>query len=431
MIDHNHLKSLLSPTEWLMRLVFWGGAIVVGVVAVLFSIGAQFADRCFHGILFISPWLPFLVMPTGLALSTWLSRRYFAGAQGSGIPQTIAAMQIDNLEQPSGLLSLRIAVGKVFLTILALCCGASVGREGPTVQVGASIMYSLRRFPHFSYRDQMQGLIVAGAAAGIAAAFNTPLAGITFAIEELSRSFAQRTNGLVITAIIFAGLAANSILGNYTYFGTVSTSLDIGTGWLAVIVCGITGGLAGGLFARLLIIASEGWRGVIGQWISENPVMFAASCGLVLACLGLLSGQHTYGTGYDEARDIIAHGDANYPGYGLYKSLATLVSYFSGIPGGIFAPSLATGAGMGALLSHLVSFAPTSTVIVLGMVAYFSGVTQAPLTAFIIVMEMTDNHSIVVPLMATALIAHGISRLICHESLYKALAERFVTRQNV
>jgi H+/Cl- antiporter ClcA len=428
MIDRNHLKNLLSPKEWLLRIVFWGGALAVGVVAVLFALGAQFGLQCFHWILSISPWLSFVVMPAGLALSTWLSRRFFVGTQGSGIPQTIAALQIQDQEQLSGLLSLRIAIGKMILTILALCCGASIGREGPTVQIGASIMYSLRRFPHFTYRDQIGGLIIAGGAAGVAAAFNTPLAGIVFAIEELSRSFEQRTNGLILTAVIFAGLAAHAILGNYTYFGTVSTSLGSGIGWLAVIVCGVTGGLAGGLFSRLLIGASDGWGGGIGSWIGAHPVAFAATCGLVLACLGVLSGHHTYGTGYDEVRDILAHGDADYQGYGAFKFLATLVSYLSGIPGGIFSPSLAVGAGMGASLSHLISFVPASTVIVLGMAAYFAGVTQAPLTTFVIVMEMTDNHSLVLPLIATALIAHGFSRIVCHEPLYKALAERFVRR---
>ncbi len=428
MIDRNHLKNLLSLNEWLLRFVFWGGALAVGAMAVMFALGAQLGNKWFHWILSVSHWLPFVVMPSGLALSAWLTRRFFEGSQGSGIPQTIAALQIKDQEQLGRLLSLRIAVGKITLTFLALCCGASVGREGPTVQIGASIMYSLRRFSPFKDQDLMSGLIVAGGAAGIAAAFNTPLAGIVFAIEELSRSFEHHTSGLALTAVIFAGLAANAILGNYTYFGTISTSIGSGIGWLAVIACGATGGLAGGLFSRLLIVASDGWSGSAGQWVRSHPVAFAAACGFVLACLGFLSGQHTYGTGYDEVRDILAHGDAGYQGYGLYKFLATLVSYLSGIPGGIFAPSLAVGAGMGASLSHFISFVPVDTVIVLCMVAYFTGVTQAPLTSFIIVMEMTDNHSLVLPLMATALIAHGISRIVCREPLYKALAERFVRR---
>lgn len=408
-----------------MRLVFWGGAVAVGMVAVLFAVGAQQSHTFFLNLIHGRPWLPFVVMPAGLALSVWLARRFFQGAQGSGIPQTIAGLHIADADKLSRLLSLRIAVGKIGLTLLALCCGASVGREGPTVQIGASIMHSLRRFPRFAHRDEFSGLIVAGGAAGVAAAFNTPLAGIAFAIEELSRSFEQRTNGLVLSAVIFSGLAAQAILGDYTYFGKVSTSLGSPAGWLAVPMCGLAGGLAGGFFARLLIASGAGLPGAIGAWTRRRPVAFAAICGLVLAGLGALSGQHTYGTGYDEVRDILAHGDADYPAYGLFKFLATLVSYVSGIPGGIFAPSLSIGAGLGASIAHLLPIVPSGTVIVLGMVAYFAGVTQAPLTTFVIVMEMTDNHNLVLPLMATALVGHGVSRIVCHEPLYKALARKF------
>ena len=428
MTNNDHLNKLMSPKEWLLRIVFWGGALAVGAVAVLFAMGAQISYQWFHSMLSISLWLPFLLLPSGIALSVWLTKKFFAGSQGSGIPQTIAALQNPNHEQLGRLLSLRIATGKVALTLLPLCCGASIGREGPTVQIGASIMYSLRKFSRFTHHDQMNGLIVAGAAAGIAAAFNTPLAGIVFAIEELSRSYVQRTNGLVLTAVIFAGFAANAILGNYTYFGTISTSLGDNIGWLAVIACGVSGGIFGGLFSRILISANDGWGGTIGRWMRSYPVRFAAACGILLALIGLASGQHTYGTGYDEVREILAHGDAEYTGYGIFKFLATLVSYLSGIPGGIFAPSLAVGAGMGASLSHFISFVPAETIIVLCMVAYFTGVTQAPLTSFVIVMEMTDNHNLILPLMATALIAHGMSRIICHEPLYKALAERFMKR---
>lgn len=428
MIDRRHLKTLLSPEEWLSRAVFWIGALAVGGAAVLFALAAQQGHRFFLWLLSLSPWLPFLVMPSGLALSAWLSKRFFEGAQGSGIPQTIAALEIRDPERLGKLLSLRIATGKVALTVLALGCGASVGREGPTVQVGASIMHALRRFASFRYQDLSAGLIVAGGAAGVAAAFNTPLAGVIFAIEELSRSFEQRTNGLILSAVIFAGLAAHAVLGNYAYFGTVSTSIGSAMGWSAVAACGVAGGLFGGLFSRLLIGAGDGWGGQLGRWMRVRPVAFAAACGLVLAVLGALSGHHTYGTGYDEVRDILAHGDADYQGYGIFKFLATLVSYLSGIPGGIFAPSLAVGAGIGAGLSHFLTFVPVNTVIILGMVAYFSGVTQAPLTTIIIVMEMTDNHSLLLPLIATALVAHGMSRVVCREPLYKALAERFIGR---
>jgi len=262
MPENDYLSNLMSPKEWLLRIVFWGGALAVGAVAVLFALGAQISYQWFQTMLSISPWLAFVTLPLGLVFSLWLTRHYFEGSQGSGIPQTIAALEVKNEERLGKLLSLRIASGKIGLTLLALLCGASVGREGPTVQIGASIMYSLRKFSKFTHPDQMKGLIIAGAAAGIAAAFNTPLAGIVFAIEELARSFIQRTNGLVLTAVIFAGFAANAILGNYTYFGTVSTSIGESMGWLAVILCGLAGGLAGGLFSRILISANDGWGGL-------------------------------------------------------------------------------------------------------------------------------------------------------------------------
>lgn len=426
MIDRHYLKKLLSPQEWLLRFVFWGGAIAVGIVAVLFALAAQVGYKFFHWLVSVSPLLPFIVMPAGLALCVWLTRKFFQGSQGSGIPQTIASLQIEDEKQLGKLLSLRIAIGKILITFLALCSGASVGREGPSVQIGASIMYSLRRYTNFSQPNQLRGLIIAGGAAGVAAAFNTPLAGIAFAIEELSRSFEQRTNGLVLTGIIFAGLASNAILGDYTYFGTVSTSLGSTAAWLAVLMCGVVGGLIGGLFARVLISAGGGWGGMAGRIMRGHPIAFAAVCGLLLAAVGAASGHHTYGTGYDEVRAILANGDSGYESYSLMKLIATVISYLSGTPGGIFAPSLAVGAGFGANLSHLITFVPAATVIVLGMVAYFSGVTQAPLTTFIIVMEMTDNHDLVLPLMATALIAHGVSRIVCQEPLYKAMAERFL-----
>ena len=146
----------------------------------------------------------------------------------------------------------------------------------------------------------------------------------------------------------------------------------------------------------------------------------------MLALIGIASQSTSYGTGYAEAKQLIEGSEQIPASYGVLKLLATLVSYASGIPGGIFAPSLAVGAGFGANLAKFLPFAPAAAIVILGMVAYFAGVAQAPLTAFIIVMEMTDNHDMVIPLMAAALIGHGTSTLICRKPLYKALADNIV-----
>lgn len=428
---HRHLlrrsrRQWLSLRLWKRRLLFWSGAVSVGAAAVLFAVAGEEVNTLFHRVTGISMFLPLLISPLGLALVAWLTRRYFPGAQGSGIPQTIAALQLEDGTARRGLLSLRIAVSKVFLTLLGLLSGASVGREGPTVQIGASIMHALGSYTRFPRHEMERGLILAGGAAGVAAAFNTPLAGIVFAIEEMSRSFEQRTSGTVLTAVIVAGIASIGFLGNYTYFGHTDASLDMAHGSMAVLACGVLGGLLGGLFSRILVAASDGLPGRLGGLRRERPIHFAAVCGLALAVIGLLSAGTTYGTGYHEVRHILEGTETLPAAYGVLKLAATVVSYLSGIPGGIFAPSLAVGAGLGVNIAELLTGTPAGAVAIVGMVAYFSGVVQAPITAFVIVMEMTDNHDMVVPLMAAALIASGVSRLICRKPLYKALAENLL-----
>lgn len=421
---------LVSPRLWLRRLVFWSGAVLVSVVAIGFAAGADQASRLFLKAISGHAWLAFLLAPAGLVASVLLTRHVFPGAQGSGIPQVIAALHVSDESLIARMLSLRIALGKVLLTLLGLACGASIGREGPTVQVGASIMYALGTRLRLPRRHLHRALVLAGGAAGIAAAFNTPLAGVVFAIEELSHSFDGRTAGVVFSAVVIAGITTLGLMGNYTYFGHTSATLDLGQGWVAVPLCGAVGGLLGGSFSTLLLQFARGLPGRSGPFLARHPVIFAAICGVLLAALGLASGGTTYGTGYAQARGII-EGHALLPAiYPVLKFAANVVSYVSGIPGGIFAPSLAVGAGIGRWLSALVPAASPGSVVLLGMVAYFSGVVQAPITATIIVMEMTDNQQMTIPLMATAFLALGVSRLVCRRAIYTALAQRFLAAQH-
>jgi H+/Cl- antiporter ClcA len=419
--------EILSPRLWMRRVAFWGGAVAVGCAAVLFALGAEEANRLQHDLVSFSPYLPLLVTPLTFAAVAWITQRYFQGSQGSGIPQTIAALENESLR--ANVLSLRIAFGKVLLTLAGLVAGASIGREGPTVQVGASIMHTFSRFGGLSRADIDRSLILAGGAAGVAAAFNTPLAGIVFAIEEMSRSFEQRTNGTILTAVILAGVTSMAALGAYPYFGFNSASLTLDKAWTAVLVCGLGGGVLGGLFSRMLIAGARGLPGRIGIAMREQPVAFAAACGAALALIGLVSGSTTYGTGYQEAKGVIEGQIAVPEAYGILKLLANVVSYFSGIPGGIFAPSLAVGAGLGINAAQLMPYVPVGSVILLSVVGYFAGVVQAPMTAFVIVIEMTESHTMVLPLMAAALLASGTSRLICKRPLYQALAEEFLKKQ--
>ena len=182
----------------------------------------------------------------------------------------------------------------------------------------------------------------------------------------------------------------------------------------------------GGAFSRALIEVNKGLVGSMGTWIRKNPIAFASVCGLLLALVGLASGNNTYGSGYNEAKSLV-DGKATLPeSYGLLKMTATALSYVSGIPGGIMAPTLSAGAGLGSNIAPYFTSVPVGATIILGMVAYFAGVTQAPITAFVIVMEMIDSHEMVLPLMAAAFIAKACSRLVCPTPIFHTMAENFV-----
>ncbi|CAE6853262.1 H(+)/Cl(-) exchange transporter ClcA [Paraburkholderia aspalathi] len=414
---------------WLHYGVFWLGAIVTGLLAVLY---AQLIDIGYNTFLRYATrywWLPLPFTPAIGAASVWLTRRYFPGAEGSGIPQVIATLHGDGTLAPR-LLSMRILVGKIAVSFLSILGGFTIGREGPTIHVGAALMFNLRRFYPQRFRairgtELERRLALAGAAAGLSAAFNAPLAGVVFAIEELTRSFEQRTSGVLITAIIFAGVVSLGLQGNYTYFGTI----DVGGHFpdllvVAVLLIGAVSGVAGGLFCWLLLNTRRWMPASVTSWRGRQPVAFGAACGLIVAVIGVTSGGHTFGSGYAEARAMLEGRTQLGVTYPLLKMASMVGSYLPGAPGGLFAPSLAIGAGIGNALHLIFGQMQLPMLIALGMVGYLAAVTQSPITAFVIVIEMINGHALVISLMATALISSQVSKLFA-PALYEALSERY------
>ena len=180
----------------------------------------------------------------------FVTRRWFPAAAGSGIPQVIAARKSPDERHRLCLLGFPVMIAKIVMTTLALVIGASVGREGPTVQVGASVMFAVAGMAGIGRHNS---LVLAGSGAGIAAAFNAPLAGIVFAIEELAKAFTGRINEIIIGSVVIGGAVSWSISGNYPYFGEMSAHLGRSLDWLAVPVCAVLGGVLGGLFSRTMV----------------------------------------------------------------------------------------------------------------------------------------------------------------------------------
>jgi H+/Cl- antiporter ClcA len=413
--------ALLSRQVWRRRLVFLLGALLVGLVSVVFAAAADWAQALFLRAVGRFWALPLVLTPAVYVFCGWAGRTYFPAAQGSGIPQAIAARQIRDDAERRRLLSLKLIAGKIGLTVVALLGGASVGREGPTVQVGATIMLQVARLGGIANE---RGLILAGSAAGIAAAFNAPLAGIVFAIEEMSRSFELRTNGLVLYAVIISGIVSLGVTGNYTYFGTTDAAVTMMRDWVLVLLCGGLGGLAGGLFSRLVLAGTKRAKTWLAAQSAGRALLLPLVCGVVVAVLGVATHGASFGTGYPQAKAVV-EGHALGGLYWPAKLLATLATALSGLPGGIFAPSLAVGAGLGGWLATLAGVS-VSLGAVLGMAGYFAGVVQAPMTAFVIILEMTGDNNNVIPLMVAAVIGFGASKLVAPEPLYHGLAQGFL-----
>jgi H+/Cl- antiporter ClcA len=419
-------KKVFSSTRWRTRAIVWSAAACAGLAAAGFAALSNLALHAFNAVTAGRLWIAIALTPSiGMAV-VWMAHRNLPGAAGSGIPQVIAAMRILTTGGPvSGLVSLRIALGKVGLGALALVGGFSAGREGPSVQIAASIMHFAHRLLPNARALRASDLVLAGGAAGIAAAFNTPLAGVTFAIEELGRRFESRSSGVLLSTVIIAGLTAIALEGNYRYFGQLSVGA-MGTGIVPAVLAGsLCCGVAGGVFSKLLLWPQRAPDRGVWRWRNRRPVLFAGVCGLFVALIGWVSGGVSFGSGYSITAQAI-DGAIALPWYAVIaRFAATVLSYFSGIPGGIFAPSLAVGAAIGIDLASWFDFGMSShPLVAICMAGFLAAVTQSPITSTIIVMEMVDGHAMVISLMATALLAKAISERIGPE-LYQQLALDF------
>jgi H+/Cl- antiporter ClcA len=428
----NVRAELSDARGWIDRAVVFAYAIAAGLLVVAFTITSAWAFEQFQRLYHFESWLVLIWMPAMTVGIVWITRRYFPGAAGSGIPQVLATQ---DHALPAGminrLVSLRLALGKIALSTAGLAAGLSIGREGPSVQVAAGVLHHARRWLRAPSAMDDHALLVAGGAAGIAATFNAPLAGVVFAIEELSRRLESRNSGLIIAAIVLAGLVGVSSFGNLTYFGRIQVP---SLGWEALLpgfIVALACGGIGGLFARLLTASLTFSPDRVSKWRSKHPLRFVALGAFAVAVIGIVTGGATFGAGSEAVQHMLA-GHADVPKlYVTLKLVATWLTAWCGVPGGIFAPSLSIGAGIGHNVSDLAALIGvtdtdiSAALIAMGMAGFLAAVTQAPLTSFIIVMEMVDGHSMVLSLMTTALIASLISRLICRP-LYLTLAEHMV-----
>ena len=370
------------------------------------------------------------VLPLGMACLTWFTKKYTPYVGGSGIPQVIASINLPHSSYKTKLVEFSQTIWKIPLTFLAMLIGASVGREGPSVQVGAAVMLAWGNYcrkHNLAFRGlSTNELLATGAAGGLAAAFNAPLAGVIFAIEELGRGVMLRWERRVLMGVLAAGFILVAIQGNSPYFPRYQGATSVSYLYLWLAICGVVCGILGGIFGRLLAkgiagLSPEKWRG----WVRQHPIYIALLLGLVLAALGSYSHGQTYGTGYEVVARAL-EGQAIEPEIGILKLLATVATYWNGIAGGIFTPSLTTGAGIGAMLWDISGgMVDQRFLVILCMAAFLAGGTQSPVTASVVVMEMTGAQPVLIWLLISSIIASIISRQFSPKPFYHFAAGRF------
>lgn len=419
--------SDISSSKAMLNVSIWISAGLVGLIAVGYNKLIAFFQKVYFSYFHQYEIYVAIAGPLLFVIATWLVKRFAPHAKGSGIPQVLSAIEeskISSEEHHSWdnyLVSLRTAVIKVISSAVGILGGASIGREGPTIQIAASIFTFVgKKFKRFAPQIDFRTFLIAGSAAGVAAAFNTPIAGVTFALEELGGSFMGPLRGLVMLSIIVAGIMAQALEGDYLYFGhPMVHSINFFTLISETLLIGFVGGLLGALFAKILA----------EPHVTKLPKHWAVRAfiaGIICAIIGYFTHGLTAGSGYEVTMNSFNNGnhqDINLL-YPVYKFTTTVFSYLSGMAGGIFSPCLSIGSGIGFSIGKILSLANLNTCALFGMVAFFSGAVRAPLTAVIIVTEMTDEHTLVLPFMIVAFLANSISKRVMEEPLYHYLAKK-------
>jgi len=418
----------------LQAIPFWIASIITGLAAVLYTKLFVAAEDITSFVFNHHAWMLFILSPLCFVLAWWLVHRFSHYARGSGIPQVMAAIQISSPKTNhivDKLLGFRIIFIKVLSSLVMAIGGGAIGREGPTIQIAASvykIVYQL--LPAWWPKIAKKNMMVTGAAAGLAAAFNTPLGGIVFAIEELTKTHFSYYKTAIFSSVIIAGLSAQALLGPYLYLGYpkvdgLSASIFLGV----ALVAAISGLLGSGMSKLILFVFA--WKAKFK--FTYHHVLYVVAAALIMAFLAVFVNREVLGSGKDLMQKTLFTADKYSLWYTpILRMAGTLVSFTTGAAGGIFAPALGAGASVGSLVAGWFKVSDTNAnmLILAGMVGFLTGVTRSPFTSVILVLEMTDRHNVIFHLILAGMIASLVSILIDRHSLYDHLKVQYIRDLN-
>ncbi|MEZ4800616.1 MAG: chloride channel protein [Flavobacteriales bacterium] len=395
----------------------------------MYSLIFGWAEDVTSSILHGQRWLLFVVTPVCFVFAWWLVNKYSPYSRGSGIPQVMASIELANPKENhliKGFLSLKVIVVKIASSALMVMGGGVIGREGPTIQIASSVFESINNMlPSWWPKISRKNVIVAGAASGLAAAFNTPLGGIVFAVEELAKTHISYFRTALFTAVIIAGLTAQGLAGPYLYLGYPNLQNLTAFVFVGIILVGVIAGMGGAYMGRAILQMLAFMKSVK----KGNRVFYVISFALIVASFGYFLGEDAIGSGKEVMTSTLFSDDKNVEWYTpIVRGFGQLFSFSTGASGGIFAPSLSVGASVGSVMAQWLELSASNTnmLILAGMVAFLTGVTRSPFTSAILVLEMTDRHNVIFHLMLAGMLAGAAATLIDRKSIYDRLKDQYL-----
>ncbi|MEA1923234.1 MAG: chloride channel protein [Pseudomonadota bacterium] len=420
----NESMAQFRSTEHIFMVIV---AVVIGVLGGLGAVGIQYLIKFFSQLFWGTgnldleylkqvPFYLKIVIPTGGAFLVGLIVYFFAPeAKGHGVPEVMEAIALRD-----GRIRPRVAVAKLFASSICIASGGSVGREGPVIQIGSSIGSTVGQFLKVN-AQRTKVFVACGAAAGIAAAFNAPMAGALFSVEIILADFGVAQFSPIVISSVMATVVSRHFLGNFPAFEVPAYHLVSPVELIPYAILGLLSGLVALLFTQVLCFSED----FFDDHLKLPGVVKTVIGGFLLGCFGLLA-PGVYGVGYN-SMNLALLGQLSWVlmlGLVFAKIIATSLSLGSGGSGGIFAPSLfigtMTGGFFGALVHKLMPTmsASSGAYAMVGMGAVVAGATHAPITAILIIFEMTNDYKIILPLMISTIIATLLTTKLKKESIY-------------
>lgn len=416
---------------WMLALPYQVAAVATALVAVGFTKLFMWVERRNQALLTEYPHWIFVTAPLAFLASWWLVVRFSPMAGSSGVPQLIAAADVaDDEEKHDGswrFLNVRIIFVRIGATLAMVAGGGAIGREGPILQIAGSIYRVIHKLlPPFWPKVSRRVMMVTGGAAGLSAAFNTPLGGIVFAMEELTRTHIGKFRTAVLSSVIISGMTAQWLLGPYLLLGYPKIE-RVGPSFMyTLLAISAVAGAAGVLSGKAVLLLDK-LRRALKRRVPQ--AIFVVACALAFAAVVNHFGHLALGSG-EALMDRYLFGNDPAPAIGdvAGRLFGSILSTGSGSAGMLFGPALSNGAAIGGLFGHWfgVDRGQLNILVLGGMCAFLTGVTRSPFTSAIIILEMTDRHSAILQLMYAAMIASMVAHALDGRSYYDRMKDRLI-----